>query len=220
MDLGKSIDKSISLRKKIYFLKKDINKSINLIYKTSKVYQFSKNYLLNEKKILACGNGGSAAEAQHFAAEFLVRLNPKKNRRPFPMIALALDTSTLTACGNDYNFDEIFSRNLEGIGVSGDLLLCLSTSGNSKNIINILKKAKQKKITSISILGNLGGKAKKLSDYNIIIPSSNTALIQEEHLFLGHYILNVVEKKLLAEKTSVLKLDLICLIFLKFVQVL
>jgi len=186
--LSKSIDKSISLRKKIYFLKKDINKSINLIYRTIK----------SKKKILICGNGGSAAEAQHFAAEFLVRLNPKKNRRPFPMIALALDTSTLTACGNDYSFDEIFSRNLEGIGVSGDLLLCLSTSGNSKNIIKVLKKAKQKKITSLSILGNLGGKAKKLSDYNIIIPSSNTALIQEEHLFLGHYILNEVEKKLLA----------------------
>jgi len=188
IDLSKSIDKSISLRKKIYFLKKDINKSINLIYKTIK----------SKKKILICGNGGSAAEAQHFAAEFLVRLNPKKNRRPFPMIALALDTSTITACGNDYSFDKIFSRNLEGIGESGDLLLCLSTSGNSKNIVNVLKKAKQKRITSLSILGNNGGKAKKISDHNIIIPSSDTALIQEEHLFLGHFILNEVEKKLLA----------------------
>jgi len=114
------------------------------------------------------------------------------------MIALALDTSTITACGNDYSFDKIFSRNLEGIGESGDLLLCLSTSGNSKNIVNVLKKAKQKRITSLSILGNNGGKAKKISDHNIIIPSSDTALIQEEHLFLGHFILNEVEKKLLA----------------------
>ena len=151
MDLGKSIDKSISLRKKIYFLKKDINKSINLIYKTIK----------SKKKILICGNGGSAAEAQHFAAEFLVRLNPKKNRRPFPMIALALDTSTLTACGNDYNFDEIFSRNLEGIGVSGDLLLCLSTSGNSKNIIKVLKKAKQKKNYFFINIRKFGRQSKK-----------------------------------------------------------
>jgi D-sedoheptulose 7-phosphate isomerase len=185
--LSKSIQKSIELRKKIFFLKKDIDKSINIIFKTIK----------SNKKILVCGNGGSAAEAQHFAAEFLIRLNPKINRKSFPMIALALDTSTITACGNDFSFDEIFSRNLEGIGVNGDLLLCLSTSGNSKNIINVLKKAKLKKINSLSILGNGGGKAKKISNHNIIIPSSDTALIQEEHLFLGHYILNEVEKKLL-----------------------
>lgn len=188
INLSKSIQKSISLRKKIFSLKKDINKSINLIFNTIK----------SNKKILVCGNGGSAAEAQHFAAEFLVRLNPKKNRKSFPMIALALDTSTITACGNDFSFDEIFSRNLDGIGESGDLLLCLSTSGNSKNILKVLKKAKLKNILSLSILGNNGGKAKKLSDHNIIIPSSNTALIQEEHLFLGHFILNEVEKKLMA----------------------
>ncbi len=187
-DFRKSIEKSITLRKKIFSLKNEIEKSINLIFKTIK----------SKKKILICGNGGSAAEAQHLAAEFLVRLNPKINRKSFPMIALALDTSTLTACGNDFSFDEIFSRNLEGIGEKGDLLICLSTSGNSKNIIQVLKKAKKKKILSLSLLGNNGGRAKKLSDYSIIIPSSDTALIQEEHLFLGHFILNKVEKKLIS----------------------
>ena len=183
-----SIINSIQLKNKLFSLEKDINKSIELIFKTIK----SKN------KVLICGNGGSAAEAQHFAAEFLIRLNPKINRKSFPMISLALDTSTITACGNDYNFNEIFSRSLEGIGLKGDLLLCLSTTGNSANIIKVLKKAKEKKIISLSFLGGDGGKAKKLSNLSILIPSNDTALIQEEHLFLGHYILNEVEKKLLA----------------------
>ena len=187
-NLEKTIHRSNQTKLSLINHKKNINRIIDVITKKLK----------RNGKIFLCGNGGSAADAQHLAAEFLVRLRPNVNRNPIPAISLALDTSTITACGNDYSFDEIFSRNLEGIGVSGDLLLCLSTSGNSKNIVEVLKKAKQKKITSLSILGNLGGKAKKLSDYNIIIPSSNTALIQEEHLFLGHYILNEVEKKLLA----------------------
>ena len=187
ISLKKSIQNSIKLKKKIFFLKKDINKAISKIFLTLK----------SSNKILICGNGGSAAEAQHLAAEFLVRLNPKINRKAFPIISLALDTSTITACGNDFGFEKIFSRNLEGIGKNGDLLLCLSTSGNSKNIIQVLKTAKQKKIYSIALLGKRGGVAKKLCDLHIIVPSSNTALIQEEHLFLGHYILNEVEKKLL-----------------------
>lgn len=182
-----TINNSIEVRRNLISLKKNINEAIQLIYNTIK----------SKKKIYICGNGGSAAEAQHFAAEFLVRLNPSINRRPFPIISLALDTSTLTACGNDYNFNNIFSRNLVALGHKGDLLICLSTSGNSKNILNVLRTAKLKKIKSLSLLGSNGGKAKKLSDLHIVIPSKATAIIQEEHLFLGHFILNEVEKKLI-----------------------
>ena len=185
--LNITIHNSIKVRKKLIDLKKNINKAIELIF----------NAIKANKKIYICGNGGSAAEAQHFAAEFLVRLNPSINRKPLPIISLALDTSTLTACGNDYNFNNIFSRNLIALGQKEDVLICLSTSGNSRNILNVLKTARQKKIKSLCFLGDGGGKAKKLSNLNIIIPSKLTALIQEEHLFLGHFILNEVEKKLI-----------------------
>ena len=147
-------------------------------------------------KMFICGNGGSAADAQHLAAECLVRLKPNYNRKPIPMIPLALDTSTMTACANDYSFKNIFSRNLEGLGKSGDVLICISTSGNSGNILNVLKTAKKLKIKTISILGNNGGEAKKLSDRYIIINSSNVASIQEAHIFLGHFLIGELEKKI------------------------
>ena len=147
-------------------------------------------------KMFICGNGGSAADAQHIAAECLVRLKPNNNRKPIPMISLALDSSTMTACANDYSFKSIFSRNLEGLGKSGDVLICISTSGNSKNILQVLKTAKKLKIKTISILGNNGGEAKKLSDKYIIINSSNVASIQEAHIFLGHFLIGELEKKI------------------------
>ena len=109
---------------------------------------------------------------------------------------MALDTSTITACSNDYGFENVFSRTFEALSSKGDLLIVLSTSGNSKNIINVLKKSKQKKIKTICFLGNKGGKSKKYSKINIIVPSSNTAVIQESHIFLGHYIFEQVEKKI------------------------
>ena len=143
-----------------------------------------------------CGNGGSAADAQHLAAECMVRLKPKNNRKPMPMISLALDSSTMTACSNDYSFNNIFSRNLEGLAKSGDVLICISTSGNSKNILNVLRTAKKYKIKTISLLGNKGGKAKKLSDKYIIIDSSNVASIQEAHIFLGHFLIEELERKI------------------------
>jgi D-sedoheptulose 7-phosphate isomerase len=182
-DLTFAIEESISLKKKIFFLEKDINNAIKLIYKTLK----------NNKKVFICGNGGSAADAQHLSAEFLVRLRPNINRRPLPIISLALDTSTLTACGNDYDFKYIFSRNLEALANRGDILFCISTSGNSKNIVEVLKKSKKIKIKSLSLLGNNGGRAKTISDLSIVVPNSNTARIQEMHIFIGHYILEKVE---------------------------
>jgi D-sedoheptulose 7-phosphate isomerase len=181
------IYESIKIKKKILNLSNQIDKAINIIYETLK----------NKKKILICGNGGSAADAQHLAAEFLIRLRPKVNRKPFPIISLALDSSTLTACGNDYNFKYIFSRTYEAISNKGDLLICISTSGNSKNIIEVLKKCNKLNNYSINLLGNNGGKAKKFGNLNIIVPNKNTARIQETHIFIGHHILESVENLLL-----------------------
>ena len=181
---------SVEIKKKLIRLEKEVSYAINKIYLTVK----------NGGKIFICGNGGSAADAQHLAAEFLVRLNPMTNRRPFPIVALAMDTSTLTACGNDYGFKYIFSRNLKALGSQKDLLISISTSGKSKNIIEVLKEGKKMKIFSISLLGFNGGAAKKISDLNIIVPHQKVSRIQECHIFLGHYIFNQVEKLILKNK--------------------
>ncbi len=186
-NLKNELDQLSSLLKQIQSQEKEIDRIIKLI-----TYALKKN-----KKVMICGNGGSAAEAQHLAAEFVVRLNPKVNRKAFPIIPLGNDASTLTACSNDYDFKYIFKRNFEAIKQSGDILLTLSTSGNSKNIIEVLKCAKKNKIKSVSLLGMKGGLALKNSDYKILIQNNNPGRIQECHLFLGHYILNEVEKKLL-----------------------
>jgi len=186
-DLNKNINDKILLEKKIINLSKEISESINKIYKT----------INRGGKIFICGNGGSAADAQHLSAEFLVRLRPKVNRKPLPVISLALDTSTITACGNDLGFNKIFARNLEALGSKKDLLIAISTSGNSKNILNVLQCAKKKKIYSICFLGNKGGLAKKKSNLNLTVPSSNTARIQEIHIFLGHFIFEKVENLIL-----------------------
>lgn len=144
-------------------------------------------------KLLFCGNGGSAADAQHLAAEFIVRLRPHINRNPIPALTLTQDTSTLTACGNDYSFDDIFLRPFKALARKNDVLICISTSGNSKNILKVLKEAKKQKVYSVSFLGKGGGKAKKFSTKPLIISSNNTARIQECHIFLGHFIMEKVE---------------------------
>ena len=187
-----SLNENINLKKKLNSKKNilTIKKFIQIIFSTIK----------NNKKIMICGNGGSAADAQHLSAEFVVRLNPNKNRRPLPMISLALDTSTITACGNDYNFNEIYSRSIEAIGKKGDLLFVISTSGMSKNIIQVLKKAKKMGIKSIALLGKNGGKAKNISNLSFIVPHQSVSRIQEAHIFLGHFILNSVEEKILNKK--------------------
>jgi D-sedoheptulose 7-phosphate isomerase len=131
------------------------------------------------------------------SAEFLVRLKPGINRKPFPVMSLAMDTSTLTACGNDYNFNKIFERNLDAFGSSGDILLAISTSGNSTNVINAIKLAKRRKIKTIGFLGFNGGKAKKILDLAITVNNKNVARIQEAHIFLGHFIFEEVESLLI-----------------------
>jgi len=141
--LLEEIRDSIELKKTLFTIEIQINKTITKIFSTLK----------NGGKVFICGNGGSAADAQHLSAEFLVRLNPHKDRRPLPIISLAMDTSTLTACGNDYGFQYIFSRNLQALANKNDLLIAISTSGNSKNIIEVLKLSKKMKIFSIAFLG-------------------------------------------------------------------
>jgi D-sedoheptulose 7-phosphate isomerase len=153
--------------------------------------------LENNGKIFICGNGGSAADAQHLAAEFMVRLRPGINRKPYPVISLALDTSTLTACSNDYGYKNIFSRPLSALATEKDILIVISTSGKSQNIIEALKLAKKKNIISIGLLGCGGGKAKSLCNLKYVVPSDNVARIQETHIFLGHLIFELVEDKLI-----------------------
>ena len=189
-NLEKKINESIIAKRSLIDLSKEIKRAIFMI--TQKLNRGG--------KIMLCGNGGSAADAQHLAAEFIVRLKPKFNRKPIAAISLAQDTSTITACGNDFNFDVQFSRSLEALGKKEDILIAISTSGNSKNIINVLKTAKKMKISSVGFLGNKGGKAKKLCNIPLVVNSNNTARIQEAHIFLGHFIFETVENRLLNKK--------------------
>lgn len=186
-DLKKKIDESSKVKSSLLLCEKKINEVINLIYSKIK----------KNGKIFICGNGGSAADAQHLAAEFIVRLRPKINRKPLPAVSIVGDTSTITACGNDYDFSQIFKRNLQALASKKDLLLAISTSGNSKNIIEVLKYAKKNNIKSIGFFGLSGGKAKNLCDNSLFIKSNNVARIQEAHIFLGHYILEKVEDLLI-----------------------
>ena len=148
-------------------------------------------------KLLLCGNGGSAADAQHLAAEFLVRLTSDVNRQSIPALSLAQDTSTLTACINDYGSDDIFKRVFSALSSKGDTLLAITTSGNSKNIIETLKEAKDRNIFSLGFLGNGGGEALSYCDLAFVVPSSITARIQECHITAGHALLQYTEDSLL-----------------------
>ena len=150
-------------------------------------------------KLMICGNGGSAADAQHLVAEFLVRLTSEVNREGIPAISLAQDTSTLTACLNDYGSDEIFKRVFSSLSNEGDVLLAISTSGNSTNVIETLKLANTKRIYVLGFLGGDGGKALKYCDSAFIVPSKITGRIQESHITAGHAILQYVEDSLLEQ---------------------
>jgi len=148
-------------------------------------------------KILICGNGGSAADSQHFAAEIIGRF--EKNRKAYPAIALTTDTSALTAIGNDYGFDEIFSRQVEALGRKGDILIGISTSGNSVNVIKAVEKAKELNLFTVGFLGRDGGKLKDIVDKAFIVKHNNTARIQEVHLTLEHTLCKIIEMYLTGE---------------------
>ena len=148
----------------------------------------------NGNRVYFCGNGGSAADAQHLAAEFSGRFYT--DRKALPAEALHCNTSYLTAVANDYGYDVVYSRMIEGIGETGDVLVGLSTSGNSVNILKAFEAAKEKGITTIAFTGSTGGQMKSVSDHLINIPSADTPRIQESHIMLGHIICQLVEEKI------------------------
>jgi len=186
------------ISKKINFLidnhKKVINflKEKNNVKKIDSLTKIFYKVLKNNGTVFWCGNGGSAADCQHLSAELVGKF--KINRRPYKSISLTTDTSAITAISNDYSYEKVFSRQLEGLGTKKDLLFIFSTSGNSRNIINAMIMAKRKKMKIIALLGNNGGKCKKYTANNIIIKSNDTPRIQEAHTLIGHTICEIVER--------------------------
>jgi D-sedoheptulose 7-phosphate isomerase len=154
--------------------------------------------LRNGRKLLLCGNGGSAADAQHLAAELLVRLRPSVNRAGLRALALATDTSSLTACGNDFGFETYFERQVQTLGAAGDVLIGITTSGQSSNIVRALSAGRATGVTTVGLLGGGGGPALAHCDYALVVPSSTTSRIQEAHITIGHVIMELVEDELLA----------------------
>ena len=186
--------------------KKELIIDINQTIETLKKLKIQSNDIFNElckksisaiqsnKKILFFGNGGSAADSQHLATEITVRF--KKNRKALPAISLATDTSALTAIGNDFSFEKIFSRQIEAIGNKGDIAIGITTSGNSENIIEACKTCKQKKINFFALSGNGGGKLKKYCKNIVKIPSNETSIIQTAEILIGQTLCKIIEKNL------------------------
>jgi D-sedoheptulose 7-phosphate isomerase len=164
------------------------------------IAQLTAEALKSGNKLLVAGNGGSAADAQHLVAEFVVRLSA--NRAALRAVALTTDTSILTACGNDFGFDQVFARQIEALGQPGDVFLGISTSGNSPNILNALHQARKQDLISIGFSGSGGGKMRDLCDHNIVIPSTTTMNIQESHLALEHIFCMLTERFLFDQKTD------------------
>ena len=173
-----------SLKVKEVFIKENISDIILLAEKI--VLAFT-----NDCKLLLCGNGGSAADAQHIAAEFVNRF--ELERPPLPALALTTDTSIITCIGNDYNFDDVFAKQVKALGVEGDILLAISTSGNSPNILSAAKAASNQGIYVVGLTGNDGGKLKEFADSCFIVDSNSTARIQESHILFGHIICKLVD---------------------------
>lgn len=149
-------------------------------------------------KMLIAGNGGSASMACHFAAELIVRLTSERNRQALPAISLSADLATITAAGNDYGFENIFARQVEALGNRGDLLIVMSTSGNSENLVRAVSAARQKQVITAGLLGGDGGQLHKQVDRSIVVPHPMTQRIQEEHLFMVHQLVEQVEQDLFA----------------------
>lgn len=177
-----------------YETKQKILADESLLTLVAEVAQKCVELYRDDKKTLLAGNGGSAADAQHIAAELVGRYG--FDRPSIASIALTTDTSALTAIGNDYGYDKVFSRQLEGVGSTGDLFMGISTSGNSQNIINAFESAKTKGITTVALVGRDGGKMAEMADYPLIVPSDATPRIQESHILIGHILCDIIEKEL------------------------
>jgi len=145
----------------------------------------------NDRKLMLCGNGGSAADAQHIAAEFVNRF--LLDRHPLPAMALTTDTSIITSVANDYSYEEVFSKQIQALGVEGDILLAISTSGNSNNILSAVRTAKEKGLYTVGLIGGDGGKMLTLVDLPLVVESNHTPRIQETHILAGHLICELVE---------------------------
>jgi D-sedoheptulose 7-phosphate isomerase len=175
-------------------VKQQVLESQELLSSIEKIIEVVTEAFKNGKKVLFCGNGGSAADAQHLAAEFSGRFY--KNRPALPAEALHCNTSYLTAVANDYSYDVIYSRIIDGIGFEGDVIIGLSTSGNSTNIVKAFDAAKQKGMITVGFTGTAGGAMKLNSDYLINVPSTDTPRIQESHIMIGHIVCQLVEENL------------------------
>jgi len=173
-----------SLKVKERFIKENVSDLILLAEKI--VLAFT-----NDRKLMICGNGGSAADAQHLAAEFVNRF--EMERPPLPAIALTTDTSILTCVGNDYCFDDVFAKQIKAIGTEGDILLIISTSGNSNNILEAAKAADSRGIYVVGLTGGNGGQLAGLADSALIVQSNSTPRIQETHIFAGHIVCQLVD---------------------------
>jgi len=189
---------------KVDLIKKEIRESVQLKNRVAEelsekiieVAQALARCIKDGGKILLCGNGGSAADAQHLAGELVVRLSSDYTRSALPAITLSSNDYVLTACANDFGFEQVFSRQIEALGKPEDVLLCISTSGNSPNLIKAAEKAKEKKMKTLGLLGKDGGKLNSLSDLSIIVPSDNTPRIQETHICVCHILCELIEKEL------------------------
>lgn len=173
-----------SLKVKEAFIRENIPNVILLAEKVALAFTA-------DRKLLLCGNGGSAADAQHIAAEFVNRFTLE--RPPLPAIALTTDTSIITSIGNDYSFEEVFSKQVKALGMEGDVLLAISTSGNSKNLLLAVKDAKRQGIHTVGLLGKDGGKLAGMVDMALVVKADNTARIQEAHILAGHILCHLVD---------------------------
>src|SRR5947208_9443240 len=182
------------LKTAIEAAKETLQSLLNLDSQVAKGADLIEKCLRAGNKLLVCGNGGSAADEAHFATEFVVRF--VKDRRAYPAICLASDGGLLTAAGNDYGFDEIFARQVAAIGVQGDVLICLTTSGKSKNVLRALAEAKVRKLKTIAFLGRDGGSTIGMADVDLLVRSDSTARIQEAHQLLIHVLCEIIEVRI------------------------
>jgi len=186
--------------KKSYETKQTIYNNEVLLDKIVEVAQRCVSLYKGDKKTILAGNGGSAADAQHIAAELVGRYG--FDRPSIPSLALTTDSSNLTAIGNDYGYEKVFSRQLEGMGQEGDIFIGISTSGNSVNIINAFESAKKKNIFTVALTGRDGGKMAEIADIALVVPSDSTPRIQESHILIGHILCDIIEKEIFGDGVS------------------
>jgi D-sedoheptulose 7-phosphate isomerase len=183
-NLNRAIDDSVRTLESLKNLERQVSRALDLV----------EQCLRAGNKLLVCGNGGSAADASHFATELVVRF--AKDRRALPAICLTSDSGILTAAGNDYGFDEIFARQVAAFGAPGDVLICLTTSGKSKNVVRALQEAKARQMKSIGLLGRDGGSTVGIADLDLLVKSDSTARVQEAHQLLLHVLCEIIEARL------------------------